>query len=163
MGIPNGQYDVQLIIRTKRLLETYHGIFNITLLMNSLLSLIVLPQQHNARIRRLPFMNQDLNNIPEIAFILNSPNFVFDRRNFNNDLKNILTRIRNGISHQRIEAISENDQWKGVIIEDGMGNNIGLHLELTIAEVRTLALYIADKYLAEAGNGNQVAQPIYDF
>ncbi len=87
----------------------------------------------------------------------------FNRRNFNNDLKNILTRIRNGISHQRIEAISENDQWKGVIIEDGMGNNIGLHLELTITEVRTLAFYIADKYLAEVGNGNQIAQTIYDF
>ena len=163
MGIANGQYDVELIRRTKRLLETYNGTFNITLLMNSLLSLIVLPQQHNTRIRRLPFMNQDLNNIPEIAFILNSPNFVFDRRNFNNDLKNLLTRIRNGISHQRIEAISENNQWKGVIIEDGIGNNVGLHLELTILQVRTLAFYIADKYLEEVGNGNGQQNQEYDF
>lgn len=163
MGIPNGQYDVELIRRTKRLLETYHGTFNITLLMNSLLSLIVLPQQHNTRIRRLPFMNQELNNIPEIAFILNSPNFVFDRRNYNDDLKNLLTRIRNGISHQRIEAISEDGQWKGVIIEDGRGGNIGLHLELTIPEVRTLTLYIAEKYLQEVANPELLNEPLYDF
>lgn len=162
MGIVNGQYDVELIRRTKKLLETYHGTFNITLLMNSLLSLIVLPQQHNSRTRRLPFMNQDLNNIPEIQFILNSPNFVFDPRNFNYDLKNLLTRIRNGISHQRIEAISENNQWKGIIIEDGVGQVIGLHLELTIIEIRTLALYIAEKYLEEVG-GDLQNQPLWDF
>jgi hypothetical protein len=161
MEIPNGQYDVHLIKRTKKLLQTYRGNFNITLLMNSLLSLIVLPQQHNARIRRLPFMNKDLNNIAEINFILNSPNFIFDPRNFNYDLKNLLTRIRNGISHQRIEAISEYGKWKGVIIEDGINDNIGLHLELTIIEVKNLAFYIADKYLEEVEEGNIDKQPMY--
>ncbi|WAC03510.1 hypothetical protein N7U66_08515 [Lacinutrix neustonica] len=30
----------------------------------------------------------------EIQFILNSPNFHFDRRDKNNDLKNLLTRMR---------------------------------------------------------------------
>lgn len=157
MGIPEGKYDIELISRTKSLIQNYKGKYNLTLLMNGILSLIVLPQQHNSRIRRLPFMNQELNDIPEINFILNSPNFTFDRRNFNNDLKNLLNRIRNGIAHQRIEAVSENNKWKGVIIEDyDRHNNLGLHLELKTSELRKFAFYIADKYLEEvkkpAGN-----------
>lgn len=106
MGIAPGRYDIELIKRTKILIETYDGNYNLTLLMNSILSVIVLLHQHNARRRRLNFMNMDLDQIPEIAFILNSPGFIFDPRN-NPDLKNLLTRIRNGIAHQRIEAISE--------------------------------------------------------
>ena len=75
----------------------------------------------------------------------------------NNDLKNLLNRIRNGIAHQRIEAISEENKWKGVIIEDyDRNDNIGLHLELKTSELRKFAFFIADKYLEEvkkpAGN-----------
>lgn len=157
MGIPEGKYDIELIKRTKNLIKDYKGKYNLTLLMNGILSLIVLPQQYNSRIRRLNFMNQDLNQIPDIDYILNSPNFHFDRRNFNNDLKNLLNRIRNGIAHQRIEAISEENKWKGVIIEDyDRNDNIGLHLELKTSELRKFAFFIADKYLEElkkpAGN-----------
>ncbi len=153
MGIPAGKYDIELIKRTKKLLKTYEGNFNLTLLMNCLLSLIVLPQQYNARIRKLPFMNDELNEIAEIQFVLNSTGFFFDRRNFNNDLKNLLNRIRNGIAHQRIEAISENNKWKGIIIEDyDMAGNLGLHLELTTAELRRFSFYIADNYLREVGS-----------
>ncbi|MDQ7961055.1 MULTISPECIES: HEPN family nuclease [Flavobacterium] len=166
MGIANGKYDVELIKRTKKLIESYDGIFNITLLMNCILSLIVLPQQHNARIRRLGFMNNNLYDIPEIEFVLNSPNFQFDNRNYNNDLKNLLNRIRNGIAHQRIEAISQNSNWTGIIIEDyDRSGNVGLHLELTIVEIQTLAFYIADNYLNEISNIEEVnnIEPTYDF
>ena len=117
--------------------------------MNGILSLIVLPHQHNARIRKMNFMNKDLNDIPEIQFVLNSPNFHFDRRGKNNDLKNLLTRIRNGIAHQRIESISEDNKWKGVIIQDSHNGNIVLNLELKTSELRKFAFYIADEYLKE--------------
>lgn len=159
MGIPEGKYDIELIKRTKSLIQNYKGKYNLTLLMNGILSLIVLPQQHNSRIRRLQFMNQELNAIPELDFVLNSTNFYFDRRNFNYDLKNLLNRIRNGISHQRIESVSENNKWKGVIIEDyDRNNNMGLHLELKTSELRRLAFYIADKYLEEVkkSDGNNI-------
>ncbi|AFD05324.1 HEPN family nuclease [Solitalea canadensis] len=164
MGIENGRYDIELIKRTKKLIETYDGVFNLTLLMNSVLSLIVLPQQHNSRIRKLAFMNQNLDEIPEINFVINSPHFQFDPRNFNYDLKNLLNRIRNGISHQRIEAISEDNKWKGIVIEDyDRNNNLGLHLELTTSQVRNLAFYIAEKYLEEVGELEANAKPTYDF
>ncbi|MCB9188113.1 MAG: hypothetical protein H6599_02405 [Flavobacteriales bacterium] len=150
MGIPVGNYDKELIRRTKELIQTYDGKFNLTLLMNGILSLIVLPQQHNYRERKLNFMNKDLNDIPEIQFVMNSPNFMFDPRHFNYDLKNLLNRIRNGIAHQRIETISDNGKWKGVVIQDyDRHNNLGLHLELKTSELRKLAFFIADEYLKE--------------
>ena len=98
-------------------------------------------------------MNEDLATIAGIQFVLNSPNFYFDKRNFNNDLKNLLNRIRNGISHQRIETITIAGKWKGVIIEDyDRQNNLGLHLELKTSELRKLAFFISDAYLNEIGN-----------
>ena len=155
MEIPVGKYDVELIKRTKELIQSYKGQYNLTLLMNGILSLIVLPQQHNARLRRLNFMSREIQNIPEIKFVLNSPNYFFDPRNFHSDLKNLLNRVRNGIAHQRIESISENGKWKGVIIQDYDRNNkLGLNLELTTAELRKLAFYIADEYLKAIENAN---------
>lgn len=156
MGIAKGKYDVELIRRTKELIKSYKGKYNLTLLMNGLLSLIVLPQEHNSRVRKLNFMNRDLNDIPEIQFVLNSPNFYFDRRGFNNDLKNLLKRIRNGISHQRIETINENKKWKGVKIQDlDRHNNVGLNLELKTSELRNFAFYIADEYLKELNKASR--------
>lgn len=156
MGIPNGKYDIELIKRTKRLIQTYRGEYNLTLLMNGILSLIVLPHQHNARVRKLNFMNRDLNDIQEIQFVLNSPNFHFDRRARHNDLKNLLTRIRNGIAHQRIESVSEDNKWKGIIIKDcDRQDNVGLNLELKTSELRKFAFFIADEYLKELEKKNQ--------
>jgi hypothetical protein len=152
MGIQKGKYDVELVKRTKELIQEYDGKYNLTLLMNGLLSLIVLPQQHNTRVRKLKFMNQDLNDIPEIQFLLQSPNFHFNNRGYSNDLKNLLRRVRNGISHQRIETINKGGKWKGVIIQDLNGqNSIGLHLELKTSELRKFAFFIADEYLKEIG------------
>jgi len=156
MGIAQGKYDVELIKRTKDLIKTYKGKYTLTLLMNGLLSLIVLPQQHNSRVRRLNFMNKELDEIDEIQFVLNSNNFFFDKRNNHNDLKNLLNRIRNGIAHQRIETINDNNnKWKGVIIQDyDRNNNLGLHLELKTSELRKFAFYIADEYLKEINNAS---------
>ena len=130
MGIPKGKYDVELIRRTKELIQSYKGQYNLTLLMNGILSLIVLPQQHNARLRRLNFMNQEIQNIPEIQFVMNSPNYFFDPRNFHCDLKNLLNRIRNGITHQRIKQlikmvndslVANNSTEKLVVVGPSMG------------------------------------------
>ena len=57
--------------------------------------------------------------------------------------------MRNGIAHQRIESISEDNKWKGVIIQDSHNGNIGLNLELKTSELRKFAFYIADEYLKE--------------
>lgn len=70
MGVPNGPFDIELITRTKELISTYSGIYSNTLLMNSLLSLIVLPQQYNARYRNLTYMNKELSQIKELNFII---------------------------------------------------------------------------------------------
>lgn len=156
-SIPKGKYNIELVKRTRELIETYNGIYKHTLLMNAILCLIVLPEQVNSiRKKKLKFMNLNLNEIAEIQFVLNSQNFFFDKGKSHYDLKNLLRRIRNGIAHQRIESISENDVWKGVIIQDfDRKDNLGLNMELKTAELRTLALFIADEYLKEITNTNQ--------
>lgn len=57
----------------------------------------------------------------------------------------------------------KNNAWKGVIIEDYAGQNCRLHLELTTAELRSFAFYIADQYLNEIGEVINYNQPQYDF
>ena len=149
MGVPNGPFDLELITRTKELISTYKGRYFNTLLMNSLLSLIVLPQQYNSRQRNLTFMNEELALIKQLDFILNSPNFHFDPRGYKNDLKNLLNRIRNGIAHQHIQVIGKNHKWDTIIIEDiNKYGQVGLHLELSIKELKTLAFYIGDEYIS---------------
>lgn len=149
MGIKKGKYDVELIRRTGELIESYEGKYNLTLLMNALLSLIVLPSEYNKQ-KNLKFLNVEISQIKEIEFLLNSPGFYFDPQNRNNDLKNLLRRVRNGIAHQRIEAVSKNNKWTGVIIQDAdRNNNIGLNLQLTTKQLRMFARYIESKYLEE--------------
>lgn len=163
MGIQVGQYDRELIRRTIELNEKYKGIYNITLLMNSLLSLIVLPNEKRSY-RNIQFLKNEITNIQEIQSIISQAGFVFDsgfkRRTINGtktnvpnprDLENLLRRIRNGISHQRIEPISDiNNKWVAVIIEDYSGDNIcGLRIHFTIKELKKFALFIGNSYLSE--------------
>src|SRR5882672_10772361 len=117
MGIQKGYYDIELVRRTKELITDYKGTHNLTLLMNALLSLVVLPNERN-KIRNVKFLDIDINDVPEINQIITSPEFHFDRRRKGNNLKNLLGRIRNGIAHQRIETITEGGKWIGVVIQD---------------------------------------------
>jgi len=150
MGIQEGHYDIELIRRTKDLIIGYKGVYNLTLLMNALLSLIVLPSESN-KLRRIRFLNTNINDIDELKEIINSNEFYFDSRGRNYDLKNLLGRIRNGIAHQRIETITTKDKWTGVIIQDVDPRTqlIGLNLTLTTKQLREFALFIASKYLDE--------------
>jgi hypothetical protein len=155
MGIHKGEYDIELIRRTKELIISYKGVYNLTLLMNALLSLVILPGEHNKE-RKLKFLNADLNDIKELKSLVGSNDFHFDRRGKNNDLKNLLSRIRNGIAHQRIETITTKGKWTGVIIQDidPITQTVGLNLKLTTKQLREFALYIASKYLDEVKNTN---------
>ncbi|SEO80015.1 hypothetical protein SAMN05444671_1385 [Flavobacterium sp. CF108] len=163
MGIQLGQYDRELIKRTIELNKKYKGIYNITLLMNSLLSLIVLPNEKRS-FRNIQFLKSSIYSIPEIQNIISQAGFIFDsgfykqtingvKTNTQNprDLENLLRRIRNGISHQRIEPISDiNNKWIGVIIQDYSSNNVcGLNVHFTISELKSFALFIGNSYLNE--------------
>jgi hypothetical protein len=162
MGIPVGQYDRELISRTIELNKKYKGIYNITLLMNSLLSLIVLPNEKKSY-RNIQFLKNEIIAVPQIQNLLAKNDFIFEEggnikkkagidtfvpnpRN----LQHFLKKIRNGISHQHIEPISdENNKWIGVIIRDIHGNVCTLQVHFTIKELKSFALFIGESYLKE--------------
>ncbi len=160
MGIEKGKYDVELIRRTRELVASYKGKFNLTLLMNSLLSLVVLPSEHNKR-RKLKFLDRRLEEIPEITYIFTSNNYYFAEHNGKRDLKGLLSRIRNGISHQHIDIINKIEngklKWDGVKIQDiePTTGTIKLNLELRTVELRRFSILIADSYLTEVNLKNQ--------
>ena len=160
MGIPVGQYDKEIIRRTKELIESYEGEYTITLFMNSLLSLIVLPKEYS-KDRNMTFLKESINDVEVIKNIISKKGFIFKEGETNQkgtpsipnprDLDNLLRKIRNGISHQHITPVSSPlNRWTGVIFKDYNSNHSqGLHIEFTIAELKIFALYIADSYLAE--------------
>lgn len=161
MGIPVGQYDKEIIRRTKELIESYEGEFTITLLMNSLLSLIVLPKEYSQN-REMEFLDSLIQDIKTIESVINKDNFLFHEGSTvgskvnpsvpnPRDLNQLLRRIRNGISHQHIIPITDGlNKWSGVIFEDYNKNHVrGLHIDFTIAELKEFALYIANSYLSE--------------
>jgi hypothetical protein len=149
MAIEPGNYDKELIKRTLNLIDSYKGKYTSTLLMNALLSLIVLPAEFNKR-HKLKYFNQGIHSLTELEFIFSSPDFIFDPQSGKNNLQNLLRRIRNGIAHQRIETLSENGKWSGIIIQDlDNAGNVGLNVRLSINELKAFARFIAMKYLDE--------------
>lgn len=158
MGIPIGQYDREIIRRTKELIETYDGEFTITLLMNSLLSLIVLPKEFS-KDRNMKFLDDLIVDVEVIKTVISKKDFMFKEGVYSKkgkpdvpnprNLDNLLRKIRNGISHQHITPISGGlNKWTGVILEDFNSNHSkGLHIEFKIAELKEFALYVADSYL----------------
>ena len=160
MGILVGQYDKEIIRRTKGLIESYEGEYTITLFMNSLLSLIVLPKEYY-KDRNMKFLKKSINDVGVIKNVISKNGFIFKEGTTNEkgkpsvpnprDLDNLLRKIRNGISHQHITPVSSPlNKWTGVIFKDYNSNHTqGLHIEFTIAELKIFALYIADSYLAE--------------
>jgi hypothetical protein len=160
MGIPLGQYDKEIIRRTKELIESYEGEYKITLFMNSLLSLIVLPKEYSKE-RNMKFLKELITEVDVIRNIISKNGFIFKEGVTNEkgkpsvpnprNLDNLLRKIRNGISHQHITPVSSAlNKWTGVIFKDYDSNHTqGLHIEFTIAELKIFALYIANSYLAE--------------
>ena len=162
MGIPVGQYDRELIRRTIELNKSYKGIYSITLLVNSLLSLIVLPHEKKGY-RNIQFLKSNIIDVPQIHNLLAKDDFIFVeggniKKIAGNDtfvpyprnLQHFLRRIRNGISHQHIEPISdENNKWIGVIIRDIHNNACGLQIHFTIEELKSFAMFIGESYLKE--------------
>ena len=160
MGIPVGQYDREIIRRTKELIESYEGEFSITLFMNSLLSLIVLPKEYSKK-RNMAFLKELITDVDVLKKVISKKDFFFNEGEINiagqpnvpnpRDLDNLLRKIRNGISHQHITPVSsKSNKWTGVIFKDYNSNHTqGLHIEFTIAELKEFALFIANSYLLE--------------
>ena len=156
-SIKNETFDIQFIERTKKIIENYKGTYNITLLLNCLLGLIVLPSEFYKRKSR-NFFDVEIDKIQEIQDLTENILFNPTKRKKNTwvedkrSLKNLIKKIRNGVSHQQIECVDENGRWDRVIIRDfNTYNNDNLELEVswTPNQLKIFALFVADSYLYE--------------
>jgi hypothetical protein len=157
-SIKNETFDIQFIERTKKIIENYEGTYNITLLLNCLLGLIVLPSEFYKRKSR-NFLDIEIDKIQEIQDLTENILFNPTKRKRNNtwvedkkSLKNLIKKVRNGVSHQQIECVDENGRWDRVIIRDfNTYNNDNLELEVswTPNQLKMFALFVADSYLYE--------------
>ncbi len=60
----------------------------------------------------------------------------------------ILKKIRNAIAHQHVEPHNHNDNWVGVTLWNvNPQDEIDFRIELTTAQLNSLANYIANNYL----------------
>ena len=147
MGYPKITiFDKCLIERTIQNLDNYKGDYEFTHLINSLLTLIVLPHEYYEREYYnldTTFLDEKISDINEIkAFFIGAENLNDENNNnysqkrlilksctfrekSNDDLslKELLRRLRHGIAHHNIKPTrddnksnSEKDDWKGVII-----------------------------------------------
>ncbi|MDT8301623.1 MAG: HEPN family nuclease, partial [Sedimentisphaerales bacterium] len=62
----------------------------------------------------------------------------------------LINKIRNGIAHQNIKGINENDRWIGVRLwNNTSASKKDFEIIFTIEELKSLAIALSDKYLAE--------------
>lgn len=155
--IKNEIFDIEFIIRTKKVIQEYKGTYNITLLLNCLLGLIVLPSEYYKRRSRV-FFEKDTSEFKELSGLLDNAtfnptkcknkNWIADKKS----LKNLIKKVRNGVSHQQIECVGNNGKWQGVVLRDintYNQKNVELEVIWTTEQLKAFALFVADSYLAE--------------
>jgi hypothetical protein len=156
-AIMKDEFDIEFIHRTKQIIEGYKGQYNVTLLLNCLLGLIVLPSEFYKR-KRYSFFDKDVTEYPELADLTNGMFFVPTKNSGRNwvpdktTLKNLIKKIRNGISHQQIEANGTGEKWQRVVIRDFNiynNNNLELEIDWSVKNLTNFALFIADQYTVE--------------
>jgi hypothetical protein len=164
MGYPTiGQFDVNIISRTIQNLEaqvpnTY------THLINSLMSLVILPRQWNLQGRRTinAFESRIVESI-NLDFIRNNSIFT-NEDNQNTEIPrleirgkrieeitygDIIDHLRHSIAHQSIRPTQNGDSWEGIIFRSywndhhaiNWGNNYRMQLYLTENQLRLLIMY----------------------
>lgn len=157
------EYSLDFPKRTIHLLNTfreqnidYH--YDVTLLMNCLLGLIVVAVENSNREKLMPGKvdNGLLSVLPENIKVRSGNKGL---RSVNNDyLKaldkiELLKKIRNGIAHQNIKGLNEGGIWAGIKLWNiNEAGQINFEMRLTTAQLYALATYIANHYLRKIKN-----------
>lgn len=151
-------YSTEFPIRTLKLLKSFQSKkidynLNITFLMNCLLGLIVTAVENSER-RQLITGNVDdelLSFLPDnVELKIGNqdlqvhPKSVLKTRGKLSTLK----KVRNSIAHQHVEPHNRNNNWVGVVLWNvNPQNEIDFRIELTTAQLNSLANYITQHYL----------------
>ena len=166
----NNKYKVNFVERTKNLLENNFDLMKekeaeVTFLLNCLLGLIITVSENEKISNKIFSVNIDesfLEAIPEkIGFRTKKENtnkligvqtISIPTGNKNNltQLKKswFINKLRNGIAHQNIEAINENQKWVGIRLwNNNNSNEIDFEIEFTIEELKKIGIKIASEFL----------------
>ncbi len=65
-------------------------------------------------------------------------------------LRELLSKIRNGVSHQNIEPINADKEWKGVRIWNINRELKDFEVKFEVSELKCFSIFIAETYLKEA-------------
>lgn len=146
-------FEIEFVERTKKILEEYEGDYDMSIILNCALGLIILP---NEKRLTTPSWNTKLGDISKL------PHFELKTfkpiKNINNSggyypktLKVLLKKVRNGLAHQNIEPVNKNGKFIGVIIRNYPPNDHQPDLEVQFSqqELKDFALFIANEYLKE--------------
>lgn len=129
--------EIDFVERTHRIIESYEGDYEITLLINCCIGLLVLPKEKH------------LNSIPDINIPEDESRWGLSRKNISGikcdkceyKLRNVIRRLRNGICHFNIKAIpNENGKIANIEIKDR--NNF--KATLGVNELKELTKSIAE-------------------
>jgi hypothetical protein len=133
------------IERTKKILFQYRNNFSndekyeVTLLMNCLLGLIILPQQH--WYEQLPEEE-----IEYEKWGIKRNHVIYIKEDETINIKNILRHLRNSISHYRFKAFSNSDKKiEYIYFYDEIHGNKTFEINLDVVTLREFAIYLSEK------------------
>jgi hypothetical protein len=164
-------FDISFIKRTSRNLKKYRGKYEFTMLINSLLGLLVVPnEQADRKGFEIGFLKNKLTNYPKLEAIFTKPTEKLDRDGVEMEqekflwlsgtnvprpigeisLGEFLTRMRHGIAHFGIVPVAAPErkkEWCGIILrncrEDG---TLNFEICLMEEEIRCLAAVISYEF-----------------
>ena len=165
-------YKIEFVSRTKDLLTENFEDFKskdkeVTFLLNCLLGLIIAVSENEKisnRSLKGKLDDEFIKNIPDkIGFIIKgNHNRDLTEQSLTNieakvghklELKSFeklwfINKIRNGIAHQNIESINDNDLWIGLKLWNTNNDKIkDFEIIFTIEELKNLAIKIADDFI----------------
>lgn len=171
-NIVKENFDKVFIERTLSIVNSPDkNMYEVSLLVNCLCGLIVLPVEYYKR-NKYSFFEVDLYSIKEIKHLVSGvffhPTTGKRKGKYSSKpktLANFLFSIRNGISHQRIECAPEDQKWRKIIIKDinsfnkkGDDGHLELSLIWTIDQLREFCVFVSNRYLAEISKVTQKYQ-----
>ena len=152
-------YDIEFVERTKKIIAEYKGEYKLTILLNCMIGLVILPNERlqniapelwNRNIEELPIYSDLRVNIfnPIQKKDKETGGFIYYRKT----VEIFLKKLRNGIAHQNIQAINENGSFVGVIIRNKFRSIVDFEVAFRRRELQKFANFIADQYLQRANN-----------
>ena len=131
--------ETDFVLRTKKLIEQYEGDYEVTLLINCCIGLLVLPREKH------------INSIPDILISESGKTWGLSRNSITTDcrecgykLRNIIRRIRNGICHFKVKTIPDGS---GEIVELEIRDLGRFRVTISIDDLRELTNSIANYVL----------------